>query len=190
MNTYELICKLTSVHGPAGREQAVAQTIAEIAKPYADEVTIDTLGNVIVHKKGPGPKLMFAAHMDSIGFIVTYIEENGFLRVGRVGGIRPNAVMNMPVRFANGVMGAIRAHGKADANNLTLDDLYLDIGAGSREEAQAKVQVGDVAVYGTFPFQAGNAIVTPYLDNRVSCAVQLLALERLDRKSTRLNSSH
>ena len=71
MNTFNLIAKLTAIHGPSGRENAVAQAIAEIAKPYADDITIDTLGNVIVHKRGNGPKLMFAAHMDSIGLIVS-----------------------------------------------------------------------------------------------------------------------
>ncbi|MCI9403755.1 MAG: M42 family metallopeptidase [Oscillospiraceae bacterium] len=186
MNTFNLIAKLTAIHGPSGRENAVAQAIAEIAKPYADDITIDTLGNVIVHKRGNGPKLMFAAHMDSIGLIVSYIEEDGSLRVGRVGGVRPSAIMNMPVRFANGTLGTVRAHGKADANNLTIDDLYLDIGAANRADAQSRVQIGDVAVYGTTAFQTGNCIVTPYLDNRVSCAVQLLALERLKENTNDL----
>lgn len=178
MELFELINTLTSIHGPAGRESAVAQSVREMAQPYVDEVTVDVLGNVIAHKKGNGPKIMFAAHMDSIGFIVTYIESDGSLRVGRVGGVRPNAVVNMPIRFQNGVLGTVRVLGKAKGD-LTFDDLYLDIGATSREQAQNMVKIGDMAVYNTFAFKAGNAIVTPYLDNRVSCAVLLKALERL-----------
>ena len=178
MELFELISTLTAICGPAGRESAVAKTVEEMARPYVDEVTVDVLGNVIAHKKGKGPKLMFAAHMDSIGFIVTYIEPDGSLRVGRVGGVRPNAVVNMPIRFQNGVLGTVRVLGKAKGD-LTFDDLYLDIGATSREQAQSMVKIGDMAVYNTFAFKAGNAIVTPYLDNRVSCAVLLKALERL-----------
>lgn len=185
MELFELISTLTAICGPAGRESAVAETIREMARPYVDEVTVDVLGNVIAHKKGKGPKLMFAAHMDSIGFIVTYIESDGSLRVGRVGGVRPNAVVNMPIRFQNGVLGTVRTLGKAKGD-LTFDDLYLDIGATSREQAQSMVKIGDMAVYNTFAFRAGNAIVTPYLDNRVSCAVLLKALERLEKSENDL----
>lgn len=185
MELFELISTLTAICGPAGRESAMAETIREMARPYVDEVTVDVLGNVIAHKKGKGPKLMFAAHMDSIGFIVTYIESDGSLRVGRVGGVRPNAVVNMPIRFPNGVLGTVRTLGKAKGD-LTFDDLYLDIGATSREQAQSMVKIGDMAVYNTFAFRAGNAIVTPYLDNRVSCAVLLKALERLEKSENDL----
>ena len=73
MDTFELITKLVGVHGPSGREIKVAEAIAEFAGPYADEITTDVLGNLIVHKKGPGPKVMFAAHTDSSGLIVSHI---------------------------------------------------------------------------------------------------------------------
>jgi endoglucanase len=179
MNTFELIAKLTAVHGPSGREQAISQVISDLAKPYADEITTDTLGNLIVHKKGSGPKLMFAAHMDSIGLVVTYVEEDGALRFGKLGGVNPLDIRNAPVRFENGVVGAVKVHGKADENKLTTDDLYLDIGAESREQAQSMVKLGDTAVYATTAAQAGDRVISPYLDNRVSCAVLLLALERL-----------
>ncbi len=178
MELFERITKLTTIYGPSGREMAVAEAVAEMAKPYVDEVTVDVLGNVIAHKKGSGPKLMFAAHMDSIGFIASYIESDGSVRVGRVGGVRPNAVINMPVRFANGVMGTVRSSGKAKGD-LTFDDLYLDIGATSKEEALSMISLGDMAVYATTPFQAGNCVVTPYLDDRVACAVLLAAMERM-----------
>lgn len=177
-DTFDLICDLTAVFGPSGQEQTVAQVISELARPYADEITTDTLGNLIVHRKGTGPRLMFAAHMDTIGLVVTYFEEDGTLRFGKLGGITPREIRNTPVRFANGVMGAVKVHGKADEDKLTLDDLYLDIGAGSREEAQGMVHPGDVAVFATAAVPAGKRIIAPYLDNRVSCAVLLKALER------------
>ena len=178
MELFELVSKLTTIYGPSGRESAVAETVAEMARPYVDEVTIDTLGNVIAHRKGSGPKLMFASHMDSIGFIASYIESDGSVRVGQVGGVRPNAVINLPVRFKNGVMGTVRAHGSAKGD-LTFNDLFLDIGATSREQAESMISLGDMAVYATTPFQAGNCIVSPYLDDRVACAVLLAAMERV-----------
>lgn len=181
MDTFELISRLTAVFGPAGQEEGIAQVISDLVRPYADEITTDTLGNLIVHKKGSGPKLMFAAHMDSIGLVVTYFEEDGSLRFGKLGGIDPKEIRNAPVRFASGVAGAVKVHGKADEDKLTTDDLYLDIGASSREEAQSMVRLGDTAVYATAATKAGNRVISPYLDNRVSCAVLLLALERLKK---------
>ena len=84
MELFERIKTLNAAHGPSGDEGEVRAAIARLAAPYADEVTTDTLGNLIVHKKGAGPRVMLCAHMDSIGFIVTHIEKEGFLRLGRV----------------------------------------------------------------------------------------------------------
>lgn len=180
VDTFELISALTAVYGPSGREQAISKTISQLAGPYADEITSDVMGNLIVHKRGSGPKLMFAAHMDTIGLVVTYIEADGSLRVGKVGGVTPKEVRNAPVRFENGVCGAVKVHGSAkEEDKLTVDDLYIDIGAASRDEAKAMVQLGDVAVYATQTVRAGKRIIAPYLDNRASCAVLLKTLERL-----------
>lgn len=181
MDTFELISQLTALFGPSGQEERVAQAISKLAEPYADEITTDTLGNLIVHKKGNGPKLMLAAHMDSIGLVVTYIEEDGTLRFGKVGGVTAKEIRNAPVHFENGVLGAVKVHGKADEDKLALDDLYLEIGAGSREEAQAMVQLGDVAVYATTTGKAGDRVISPYLDNRVACAILLKVLEQLKK---------
>lgn len=180
-DTFELIAKLTSVFGPSGQETGIAQVISDLARPFADEITTDTLGNLIVHRRGSGPKLMLAAHMDSIGLVITYFEEDGTLRFGKLGGVTAREIRNAPVRFANGVAGAVKVHGKADEDKLTLDDLYLDVGAGSREEAQSMVTLGDAAVYATVSTKAGSRVISPYLDNRVSCAVLLKALEGLKK---------
>ena len=82
MELFELIQTLNTAHGPSGDEGAVREVIAALARPHADEVTADTLGNLIVRKRGSGPKVMLCAHMDSTGLIVTHIEKEGFLRVG------------------------------------------------------------------------------------------------------------
>lgn len=181
IDTFDLISKLTAVYGPSGQENTIAQVIFDLAHPYADEITTDVMGNLILHKKGSGPRLMLAAHMDTIGLVVTYLEEDGTLRVGKLGGIDPKEIRNALIRFQNGVVGAVKVHGKADEDKLTIDDLYLDIGAASREEAQAMVRLGDVAVYASTSMRAGNRIISPYLDNRIACAVLLMALKKLKK---------
>ena len=177
MELFELIQTLNAAHGPSGDEGGIREVIARLAQLFADEVRTDTLGNLIVRKKGAGPKVMFAAHMDSIGFIVTHMEKEGFLRVGRLGGISPKEAAYTPVRFKNGVRGVVVPEEKADFGKLKLDECYLDIGA--RDEAQARelVQVGDTAIYDSPCFENNGKVVSPYLDNRVSCAILLKTLE-------------
>ena len=88
MDYLSVIEMMNACHGPSGDERQIAATLKRLAEPYADECWVDTLGNLIVHKKGNGPKVMFAAHMDSIGLIVTHIDEKGYLSFGKLGGIR------------------------------------------------------------------------------------------------------
>lgn len=179
MELFERIQKLNAAHGPSGDEGGIRAVIEEMAAPYADEVIADTMGNLIVHKAGQGPKVLFAAHMDSIGFIVTHIEEEGFLRVGKLGGISPKEAVYTPVRFKNGVRGCFVPEEKAEFGKLKLDECYLDIGARNAAEAKKLVRVGDTAVYDTPVFQSGETVTSPYLDNRISCAILLEALERI-----------
>ena len=82
MEILETLRALNACFGPSGQEGAVAEAIRKIAAPYVDECTVDTLGNLLCHKKGKGPKVLFAAHMDSIGLIITHIDEHG-LQIGR-----------------------------------------------------------------------------------------------------------
>ena len=180
MELFELIQTLNTAHGPSGDEGAVREVIAALARPHADEVTADTLGNLIVRKRGSGPKVMLCAHMDSTGLIVTHIEKEGFLRVGTLGGIAARELLYTPVRFKNGVRGVIVPEEKAEFGKLKLDACYVDIGAKDEEQARRMVQVGDTAVYDTAIFLSGDKVVSPYLDNRISCAVLLRVLEELD----------
>ena len=85
MELCDLLLMLCQAYGPSGDEGEIREVISNWARPNADEISTDALGNLIVHKQGSGPKLLFAAHMDSIGFMVTHITEDGFLRCGRLG---------------------------------------------------------------------------------------------------------
>ena len=187
MELFDLIQTLTAAHGPSGNEGGVREVIARLAAPYAQEITTDTLGNLIVHKPGQGPKVMLCAHMDSIGFIVTHVEEEGFLRVGKLGGVAPVEALYTPVRFQNGVRGVFVKEEKAEDKGLKLDACYVDIGAKSREEALSMVQVGDTAVYDSPTFCNGDKVVSPYLDNRIACAILLKVLESLKETSNDLS---
>lgn len=179
MDYLSLLQRLNACHGPSGDEREIANFLKELAQPYADECTFDTMGNLIVHKKGDGPKVLFAAHMDSVGLIVTHIEKNGYLRMGKIGGIHLNSILHTPFRFKNGVTAVVALSEKVKEKDMTLQDLYLDIGAKTQEEAESMVQVGDTAVAYMPAFAMGNRLVSPYMDNRISCIILLEALRQL-----------
>lgn len=183
MELYNVLETLCWAYGPSGDEAEVRAVIENLARPFADDIFTDTLGNLIVCKRGEGQKILFTAHMDSIGFIVTHIEEQGFLRCGPLGGISTKETVFTPVRFKNGVRGIFAKEEKAEFEKLKLDECFFDIGAKSREEAAAMVQVGDTAVYDCPIFCSHSKVISPYLDNRVSCAVLLLALEKLEQST-------
>ena len=110
----ELILKLSDLHGVGGFEDEVREFIRGEIEPYVDEVFTDAIGNLIAVKKGGGEfKLMLDAHMDEVGFIVSKVEENGFLRFAPLGGWDPRVVLAHPVeiktrdrRIVQGVIGA------------------------------------------------------------------------------------
>lgn len=187
MDMVKTLGALCAAFGPSGQENGVAEVIAELAKPYADEIARDVLGNLIVHKKGSGPKVMYAAHMDSIGLMVTHITDEGFVRVGPVGHIYPRDVLATPVRFQNGVQGMIYEDDNLEeATKREVGHLYLDIGAKTADEVRERVNVGDVAMFATPTYQSGHALISPYLDNRVSCLALLRAMELMGKSDNDL----
>ena len=154
MELIEILQALNACHGPQ-EVRGLSPGCSAPWRPYVDSCTTDALGNLICHKKGSGPKVLFAAHMDSIGLMVTYIDEKGFLRFGPVGGLSAHEVLGTPVRFANGTRGVVALEGKVEPKDMKLEHLYLDIGARNEAEAKAMVQVGDIAVYDTHAFCSG-----------------------------------
>ncbi len=177
----ELLNELNRHHGPAGDEGDISAYIAQQVAPYADDITTDVMGNLIVHKKGEGERVMVCAHMDSIGFVVTHFEKEGFLRVGRLGGITPAEVAYTPVRFKNGVIGTVVKDEKAQFGKLKMDDLVIDIGAKDEAEARGLVQLGDTAVFHVpAKMMNGCKAISPYMDNRISCAILMETLRRMD----------
>lgn len=186
MNFTDTFRQLLSCASPSGYEAPGAAVIAELARPYCDEITIDALGNVICHKKGAGKKLLFAAHLDVIGFMVTHFEENGFVGVVNVGGHTACRLSGKRVRFPGGARGVLceRAEAKLaekTAGESKMTDVYLDLGAASEAEARKLVRVGDIAVY-DYEARAigGDCLMSPYCDNLASCAAMLCAMSQVE----------
>ena len=188
LNILETQQKLAAAFGPSGQESDVAEVIAELAKPFADEVYTDRLGNLIAHKKGGGQaSVMFSAHMDSIGLIVTHIDENGFLWFSPIGGLALWRIYGSVVRFRNGTRGVVFINGKADPKEAKLSDLYIDVGAKDEASAREKAQVGDMAVFDQPAFLMGDGLLaSPYLDDRIACVIVLEAMRNIPKTANDL----
>ena len=173
MDMMKTLAELTGAFGPTGCENEVSQVIERLAKPYVDEISRDVMGNLICRRKGNGPKVMFSAHMDSIGLVATHIDEKGYVHVGAVGGISPARIRFVPVKFQNGTKGLVCADAGVMPDKLKMSDLLIDVGAADGEEAKKLVQVGDIAVYDTGVRIAAGRAVSSYMDDRISCLVLL-----------------
>ncbi|MCL2702133.1 MAG: M42 family metallopeptidase [Defluviitaleaceae bacterium] len=172
--------KVCEAFGPSGHECQVREVILEDLKGCYDDYQVDVLGNLIVHKKGDGPKIMLAGHMDEIGFIVTYIEDEGFIRFSNIGGFDPFMLVSRRVIFANGVQGVIRSERLENfRTELSQSKLYIDIGAPNKEHVEKLVKVGDVAVYSASFYADEYKVMTPALDDRVGCFIMMETLKQL-----------
>lgn len=177
---FNTLTKLSKIASPTGRESNLSHAIEELARPYADEITTDALGNLIVHKRGSGDRVMFAAHMDTIGMIATHFDDNGYIRFGQLGGLPLADLHNIPITFLNGVPGVVSYDTKIELKDRKLHHFYIDIGATDKEDAKSRISLGEIAVYGGTPKRLGeHRIVSPYLDNRIAVVMLLMLLSEL-----------
>ncbi len=176
-----LIQKLTETFSPSGYESAIREVIRSEVKPFADEIRVDQLGNLIVRKGQAaknGRKIMIAAHMDEIGLVASHIDPHGFVRVTNIGGVRPQNLMGGRVRFANGTPGIIYAEPLDKPSDApALDKCFIDVGATS--DKNHPVKIGDVASFER-PFMAmGDRLVAKSMDDRIGCTVAIESLKKL-----------
>ncbi|MBS4539935.1 M42 family metallopeptidase [Clostridium sp. D2Q-11] len=176
----DLLKNLVKTFSPSGNEERVRELIINEIKDYVDEIEIDNLGNLIARKKGSGKKIMIAGHMDQIGLMITDIDKKGFLRFTNIGGISSLLSISQRVIFENGTIGVISNENVEDKNKLKLENLYIDIGAKDKEEAEKKVNVGDSCVYLSEYYEEGSRITSGCLDDRIGCYVMIEALKRLE----------
>lgn len=183
-----LLKQLCALSGVSSWEDEVRDFIQAQAQPYADSIRTDAIGNLIVFKKGQKPtgnKLLLSAHMDEVGLMVKKIEDDGTLRFSTVGGIDRRVLLGKRVFVGEkripAVVGSKPIHltTKEDRKNVPkLDQLYLDLGAESREAAEKLVCLGDVATFDPEWMEFGNRMLkAKAIDDRVGCAVLLTLLK-------------
>ncbi len=179
-----ILRELCALDGVSGREHAVRAYILEKLHEFSTEKTVevDPLGNVLVRIKGEKPtakRLLFAAHMDEVGLIVTHIEGDGTLRFATVGGIDEKALFGKRVRVNDriGIIGGKAMH-QCDSDEKkavpSIDDMRIDIGCSTKEETEQYVQMGDIAAFvgDWMPF-GDHKIKAKALDDRAGCALLL-----------------
>lgn len=181
---FKNIKKLCDLPGIPGRETTVAEEILSQAKTLGADAYIDPLGNVIAFKKGkktPKNKIMLSAHTDEVGFIVTSITDEGYLRFSTAGGINAKVILGRRVKVGNkgipGVIGIKAIHQQtADERSKVaeLDSLLIDIGAKDKKDAEKHAAIGDSVVYEPDYIELGDSsILSKAIDDRAGCAILL-----------------
>lgn len=186
----ELITKLSNAHGISGSEENIQAILEEELKPYADEIRTDKMGNLIVVKKGDGPSIMLAAHMDEIGLMVKYIDDDGFLRFVTIGGWFDQTLHSQRVIVHTkngpipGVIGSKPPHVMKDEDRkkpIKSDDMFIDVGANDKEDAEKMgIEVGTpISMDMEVKKLANSKITGKAFDNRAGCAIVIETMKQL-----------
>jgi len=191
--TLTMLKDLTDAKGIPGNEYEPREVMKKYIAPYADEIETDGLGSIIAKKSGDanGPKIMIAGHLDEVGFMITQIDKNGFLRFQTVGGWWSQVMLAQRVTIVTtkgditGVIGSKPPHilsPEARKKPVEIKDMFIDIGASNREEAMEwGVRPGDMAVP-YFEFTVMNNekhLLAKAWDNRIGCAIAIDVLKNL-----------
>ena len=192
----ELLKKLSNAPGISGFENEVRDLMTGELNEYVDEISIDNMGNLIAIKKGdPGnKKVMLAAHMDEIGLMVRFIDKKGFIKFSKIGGINDQMLLNQTVYIqtakgnVTGVIGSKPPHKMKAAERkkiLEFEDMFIDIGASSKDEALKRVNIGDpIIIEQEFKELDNNLVMGKALDNRVGCAILIEVLKQVESEAT------
>ena len=159
----------------SGREAGIRQILSDMMRPLCDEITVDAMGNLICCKRGTASapaRVMLCAHMDEIGFMVTFIEDSGLLRIAPIGGISYGAASFGEVTFENGTKGVLVCEGDVPAGQIPkAEKCYVDIGAASAKEAGRRVKIGDCcALTPRVTKLNAHRVCGRPLDDRIGCA--------------------
>lgn len=184
----DTIKELCALSGVSSFEDEVRAYLKEKAAPYADALRVDAIGSLIVFKKGrrsTGNKLLLAAHMDEVGLIVKNVTDDGYLKFFCVGGIDRRVLIGKNVFVGKnaipGVIGLKAYHLVSEDEEKKVpkvEDLYIDIGARDREEAEKQVSLGEFAAFSGDVAEFGDGFIkAKALDDRVGCAVMLELLK-------------
>lgn len=184
-----LLKKILEASGISGHEKEIAGIMKQELGKVCDKVEIDTFGNVIARKGKGKKKIMLAAHMDEIGLLVKYITKEGYLNFIKVGGIDDRILLGLKVIIKNkngdvhGIIGCKPPHLQRDderKQTVKYEDMFIDIGAKSREDAEKRVSVADAVIFDTGCGQLhGNLYYGKAIDNRIGCYALIKVMEKL-----------
>jgi endoglucanase len=190
---------LVNTPSPTGHETRGQRVWLDYAKQFSDETFSDAYGNcVAVLNKGASPRIMLAAHADEIAMAVNYIDDNGFIYVQKMGGI--DAAITKAQRVfihtrggaVKGVVGNVAPHltkQDGDAKPPKIHDLFIDIGVGSRKEAEKIVRIGDpITLADEFDILRGDLAVARAFDNRIGTFAVAETLRLLKESKIKLNA--
>ena len=192
----DLLKKLSNTPGISGFEADVRDLMIRELEDHADEINVDPLGNLIAIKKGnpSSKKIMLAAHMDEIGLMVRYIDKKGFIKFSTIGGINDQMLLNQSVCIQSekgeviGVIGSKPPHKMKESERkqiIKYDNMFIDIGAKNREEAEELVDIGDpIIIRQEFEELRNGLVKGKALDNRVGCAILIEVLKRVETNAT------
>ncbi len=188
--------ELSNEIGVPGFESRVRALISSKAEAFADDLRVDALGNLVATKRGSkgGRTVLLDAHMDEVGFIVSHVDGNGFIRFEELGGWDDRNLLGHPVRFpveqgfVDGVIGTKPPHlQKPDEREKVVkrEQMFVDIGASSREDAEeVGIAVGTpFTIYHEFREMLPGRVMGKAFDDRSGCALLLNAMERLGETS-------
>jgi endoglucanase len=195
----EFLERLVNTPSPSGHEARGQRVWLDYVTPFADETFSDAYGNTVaVLNKGGSPRLMLAAHADEISMSVNYINEQGFIYVRKVGGIDPaitkaqRVVIHADSGPVKGVVGNVAPHlmkSEKDPKPPKMEDLFIDIGAGSRREAERLIRVGDmITLNDPFELLRNDLAVARAFDNRVGTFAVAETLRQLKEGKVKLNA--
>ena len=187
---FDLLKELCETPGVPSREERIREVVRRELTPLVDDLRVDAMGNLIAHKRGSGPngpKVMIAAHMDEIGFLVKHIDDKGFVRLQQLGGWDPRTMVAQRVQVhgfgGHSLLGALQTGNKPshtqtpeERNKVpTLADFYVDLGLAA-DEIKKNVQVGDPVTMARTTERVGNRVMSKTLDDRVGLFVMIEAI--------------
>ena len=181
LDLFAMIREMAPLPCAPGEERALLSFLSEQAAPYVDDSRFDTLGNLILHKKGPGPRVLLCARADTPGLAVTHIDNDGFIHVGALGTLSPAALNGRAVTFSGGVRGVCVLSCPEKEQTPAAEHLFIDIGATGRADAEARVKVGSSAAFIGEALRLDARLAAPGLGARLGCAILLRALSILSQ---------
>lgn len=186
----KLLKEICEIAGAPGFENPIRELVIREIKDHVDEYSVDNLGNVIAIKKGTknpeGKKVMVAAHMDEIGFLVSHIDDSGFIRFQTLGGFDPKTLTAQRVIIHGkedviGVMGSKPIHVmKPEERNKPpkIEEYFIDCGMG-KEEVEKLIEIGNPITRQRELIEMGNCVNCKSIDNRVSVYILVEALRKI-----------